>query len=640
MTTINLISPATGDAFNYNVRFREPITLQKNSKIFLNYAHLVRENEILFNENQTITLSDMEFQPAVQPGNPLLPITLTSNSVIIPAINPATNRRGYTVSELEVTIRNKLEELVLNNSELSIYSLISRLDANKNQNTFLAGLFLDDDFTKLPISDFELLATHQRNAESTVDDNGDTVVYRKSNANANGGRFYDNYGISNKHFFHFASQCMGNNSQIVSGTFIRVKTNVHMNAQQGNISFGLYSQEVATKPTAFTAWANKTTGSGATTGGGVFSNPAIFRGTSQRDGTTQSEADRRNAVLASFCTVEITGINNRAANISQLKVLIPSRTTGSQPNVRLMTWDNIDQNIGRMLQCFRTPLRNIFDDLNQEAELIFMTYIPITDLNYLNKEKRRIYFKIYKGTDQDLSTVSPIYDSKQDDVYFPQSFFTGFTANELNTGSATEKIEKVKSAIPFNIIASAQEQHEGFYDIQFKSIDKTNGGAATNTKPVCVLANYKMNFSSALGSFVGATQTPILYPNVCEMDARFFYFEDVISKWRNDSFDIILDGLPIRNFKNTAEKSDGGFAKPLLCSVPVPFLNGNSSEGMGATSARITGLYEPSIKSELKLRNQKTTINNISVKINDTNTEEPSEAIVSAHISLTIDSEE
>ena len=35
MTTINLISPATGDAFNYNVRFREPITLQKNSKIFL-----------------------------------------------------------------------------------------------------------------------------------------------------------------------------------------------------------------------------------------------------------------------------------------------------------------------------------------------------------------------------------------------------------------------------------------------------------------------------------------------------------------------------------------------------------------------------------------------------------------------------
>ena len=111
-----------------------------------------------------------------------------------------------------------------------------------------------------------------------------------------------------------------------------------------------------------------------------------------------------------------------------------------------------------------------------------------------------------------------------------------------------------------------------------------------------------------------------------------------IEKWKNDSFDIILDGLPIRNFKNTSEKSDGGFAKPLLCSVPVPFINGNSAEGMGASKAQITGLYEPSIKSELKLKNQRQTINNISVKINDTGTEEPSESIISAHISLTIDS--
>ena len=44
MTTINLISPKTGDAFNYNVRFREPITLEENSKIFLNYAHLARRS--------------------------------------------------------------------------------------------------------------------------------------------------------------------------------------------------------------------------------------------------------------------------------------------------------------------------------------------------------------------------------------------------------------------------------------------------------------------------------------------------------------------------------------------------------------------------------------------------------------------
>jgi len=638
MTTLNLISPRNGDAFNYNVRFREPITLEKNSKIYLNYAHLVRENEIIFTENQTITLSDMEFQPSQQLGDPLQGIALTTNTIIIPAVNPATNRRGYKVEELEKEIRTKLAELVTNNSELSIYSLISRLDANRDQNTFLAGLFLDDDFTKLPIKEFELLATHQRNAEQVVDANGDAVAYRKSNANPAGGRFYDNYAISNHHFFHFASECMGNNSQIVSGTFLRVKTNIHMNAQQGNISFGLYSREVAEHPTAFTSWAEKTTGGGANTQGGTKSNPAVFRGTDQRDATTQTEAQRRNCVLGSFLTIEITGINNAAVATSQLRILVPSRTTAVDQ--KIMEWPNIDQNIKRMISVFRTPLRNVFDDLDQEAELLLVSYIPTTDLNYLNKDERRIYFKLYKGTEQDLSTVTPIYDSKQDDVYFPQSFFTGFNPTELNIGTAAEKKARTQSAIPFSVIASAQEQHEGFYDIQFKSIDKTNGGAATDAKPVCILANYKMNFSENLANFVGANISPILYPNVCEMDARFFYFENVIESWKNDSFDIILDGLPIRNFKNTEEKSDGGFAKPLLCSVPVPFLNGNSAEGMGANTAQITGLYEPSIKSELKLRNQKTTFNNISVKINDTGTEKPSESIQSAHISLTIDNDE
>jgi len=637
MTTLNLISPHNGDAFNYNVRFREPITLEENSKIYLNYAHLVRENEIIFNTNQTITLSDLEFQPEFQPANPTLPVALTTNTVTIPAVNPATGRRGYKVDELELIIREKFVELQNNNPELFIYDLISRLDSNRNQNTFLSGFFLDDDFVRLPIVDFNLLPTHQRDGETAIDANGDIVVYRKASPTDAGGRFYDNYGISNEHFFHFASICEGNNAQIVSGTFIRAKTNVHMNAQQGNISFGLYSQEFAQHPTAFTSWAEKTTGNGTTTQGGGKSNPAIFRGTDQRDGAAENANNRRNCTLGSFCTIEITGINNSPGNTSQLKILIPSRTTAI--NQKITTWANIDQNFKRMVQIFRTPLRNIFDDLDQECELLFITYIPITDLNYLSRADRKIYFKIYKGTEQDLSTVNPIYDSKQDDIYFPQSLFTGFTSAELDIGTAAEKRARTETAIPFSIIASAQEQHEGFFDLQFKSFDKSADGTATNQKPACILANYRMNFSDDLGSFIGAQRSGLLYPNVCEMDARFFYFEDVIEKWKNDSFDIVLDGLPIRNFKNTKEKSDGGFAKPLLCSVPVPFLNGNSSEGMGASTAQITGLYEPSIKSELKLRNQKQTINNISVKINDTGTEEPSEAIVSAHISLTIDTE-
>ena len=62
MTSINLISPID-KADDFSVRFRDPITIGKNSKIYLNYAHLSRLNEVRFKTDQTITLSDLNFIP-------------------------------------------------------------------------------------------------------------------------------------------------------------------------------------------------------------------------------------------------------------------------------------------------------------------------------------------------------------------------------------------------------------------------------------------------------------------------------------------------------------------------------------------------------------------------------------------------
>lgn len=630
MTSINLISPRDS-ADEFNVRFREPITIKKNSKIYLNWAQFTRFNEIIFDNNQTITLSDLEFIPRVQPADGVTPIALTTNIINIPAVNPVTGRRAYTVQQLETTIASKLTDLIDANPELNIYSVISRLDTNRDQSSFLTGIFLDDNFVKLPITAFVKDNVNERGADDGDDPNGLSCVYFKNSATA-ASPHYDSYAMGTEHFFHFAAECMGNDAQVISGTFLKFKTNVDMNNQQGNISIGLYSKEFANEPTAFTGWVEKTTGGGATTTGGALNNPAIFTGNTQLNATSATAPNLKKAVLGSFLTVEITGVVNAARNTSQLKILVPLRTTGNTTTPD--TWTSIDQNFRKMRQVFSTPLANVYTNgLNQAFEGTLIFYIATTDLDFLSATDRKVYFKLFKNVEDATANVTPIYDSKQHNIYYPQSFFTGL--GNLNVGTADQKKAKVNSAIPFTPIVASQVQNEGWETITYKSFSKGASGA-TDQKPNTLLANYKLNFSEALGEFVGALTSGVLFPNVCEMDARFFYFEDIIESWKNDSFDIYLNGLPIKNYKNKENSSDGGYGKSLLASIPVPFLNGNSSEAMGARYALLTGLYQPSIKNELSLSNQEKTINSIQVQIKETNTEHPAEQLYQAHVCFTI----
>ena len=630
MTSINLISPK-GKASDYTVRFREPITIKKNSKIYLNYAHLTRLNEIIFQQDQTITLSDLEFMPNVQPADGLTPVALTTNIITIPAINPSTLRRAYTVLQLEQEIAKKINDLIAANPELHIYTPITKLDINRDQSSFLIGLFLDDNSAKLPYTEFGISATHSRDASNQTTA-GESVAYVKSSATAVN-PFYDSYALSNEHLFHFSMECTGKNSQITSGSFIKAKTNVNMNAQQGNICFGLYSKELADHTGAFNGWVEKTHGDDVTTDGNVLSNPGIFAGNSQI-GAGATAGNLKKAKLGSFLNIEVTGIVNANPLTSQLRVSVPLFDTqaGNTPKV----WPNINQNFRKMRELFKTPLRHIFNDatgLARPFECAVVFYLPVTDLDYLSSLDRKIFFKIYPFSNIPVTQQTPIYDSKQNDFYFPQSFFTGLTG--LDQGIANFKKAKVLSQIPFSVITAAQAIDEGFTQMDYRSFSKTANGSTT-AKPNCILTKYKLNFSDDLGQVVGALKSSELFPNVCEMNARFFYFEDVIQSWKNDSYDIYLNGFPIKNFKNTEKSSDGGFKKPLLCSVPVPFLNGNSSEGMGASYSVLTGLYQPTIKNILTLQNQEKNINSLSVQIKDTNNEQPAESLYQAHICFTI----
>ena len=640
MTSINLISPID-KADDFSVRFRDPITIGKNSKIYLNYAHLSRLNEVRFKSDQTITLSDLNFIPRVQPHDGLTPIALTTNTVTIPAVNPLSGRNGYKIKELEQQIFNGLTTLIGANPELNIYSAVfdENTGMNKDNSQFQSGLFLAGNSAKIPNVDFIIDNDNSRDA-GIITDNADAqdVAYCKTSATA-GEPLYDSYALGETHFMHFSIPCEEDN---LSSSYIKVETNVNMSAQQGNISFGLYSKEFGDQPTAFDGWTEKTRGNATTTTGGVLNNPAIFSGTTQLQ-VGSSAANKKKAQLGSFLSIEITGIVNANRNISQLKIAVPNFNTTMNPPNTPKLWTNINQNFRKMVNLKTISLRKIYGyqaaSLDRPFECFVLFYQPTDNNDFLSETDRKVYFKIYQEAHQftDLSKVNPIFDSREMDFYYPQSFFTGLA--NLNTGNAAQIKAKVESQIPFTPIAAAQVKNEGFKSLSYSGFLK-NANGASNQKPNSILTTYKMNFSDHLGEIVGGLESEILYPNVCEMNPRFHYFEDVISKWRSDSFDIYLNGLPIKNFKNTEDGSDGGFSKPLLCSVPVPFLFGNSSEGMGASHSVLTGLYQPSIKNVLKLKNQEKIINSLSVQIKDTNTEEPASELRQAHISFTITDED
>ena len=69
----NLVSPTT-NGNEYTVRFNEPITIDADSQIYMNFAQLERKNLITFRKPQTATINiqNKHVYPRVYPEDPTL----------------------------------------------------------------------------------------------------------------------------------------------------------------------------------------------------------------------------------------------------------------------------------------------------------------------------------------------------------------------------------------------------------------------------------------------------------------------------------------------------------------------------------------------------------------------------------------
>lgn len=617
---INLLSPSKNEnGFSYNVRFRENIEFKPNAKVYLNYATFSRESEVTFTEDQTITLTDMEFLPEVLPQSPFnvnnLPATV---SVTIPKINAVTGALGYTFPQLQAAIETAMATLVTQN-QLKIYTPFGEQTAEDLKEKDVGmGFYITADNVVKP----DQFVVDINNARDAGADHS-TSYFKSSASGVIGANTfgYDNYAISDTHYFHPFVTCQDE----ATISYVEAHVNQSVNELDGAVTFGLYSVEYAGN--AGTNSADRTKGTGATTGS-TNSNPKM---TLNNSTISIGDANAAKGHIAAFVTVEVTplaakgvdrGNNNNSTIIRICKSGVPNNTD-------IRSFSGINTNIQGMRQIFRINNTNLTGSVDESVKVVLQTYYTNEDAD-LHTTNRKLYFRLINVSKSNSLTdpANIVYDSKRQNIYIPMSFFTG----QAIAGSTAQKTDIVNSRIPFNIIASAQAQNEGFEILTFTEFDKTQG---TSAAPLSILMNYDLTFSSELARYVGSSTSDKLYPNTCEIRSEFIHIKNFRLDWLNDSYAILIKNLPITNFKNTGTESNGGFGKAILANVPTPFKD--FVEQTLDNKKLITGVYQPSYPVVLELKNpSKFELNNFDVSIVNIRDETEVESLVKSNVSFTI----
>ena len=81
MTSVNLVSP-TDNGHVYSVRFKEPLVIEPNSSVYLNFAKFKRNANIYFTNEQTITLTLTDVLPTHLPSTSTTANTVLETSTI------------------------------------------------------------------------------------------------------------------------------------------------------------------------------------------------------------------------------------------------------------------------------------------------------------------------------------------------------------------------------------------------------------------------------------------------------------------------------------------------------------------------------------------------------------------------------
>lgn len=641
MTSVNLVSPEDNGHL-YSVRFKEPLIIEPNSKVNINFAKFKRSGNIFFSNDQTITIKMLGASPSLKPVSPFV-----SNMVLddvgdgpgvlkITKINPDTGKAGYSVLELDERIKTLFDSLKLRDTDkptqLFFYEGISVDPKNKN-------------LIRVGYSQQEPNIIYKDITLSTADVKGGGAAngnaYEKTSANPDN-LHYDNYALSKEHYNHNYT------SSGLTRNIIQFRCNRPVETLLNAVSIGLYSKELAdsdwtTNTTSNTTALTKgTSDTNASANGTALTNPMIFLGANTQ--MTDADTERTssvNAVIGSYATFEITGA--AGATPKRLNIYLKAIAGASTQHFKDMA-----DNFGGMKKVFSESLTAIGVPTDANAEFAIETYWMRGNgtLIATNGGTDTMFFRVYNMVGRTThSNSNLVFDSRRlgrRTAAFERIFFNthggGMEGNGAMTGTDAQKVNKINSSIPFNIIASAQKLGEGFEYIRMCGFRK-DGDNATAANPHTFITRYQMEFSEELANYVGTGLTQSIDPNSNE-DKVVSVSREEAELVRDTSYSIYLKNLPIKCYKNIQQsfingnKNSVGFVQPILYDVPTPFAE-SEIVNMGSGDI-IIGTFQPSINKVLDLDNNRMVINNLDVEIRDTITNELSKELSGSVINFTI----
>jgi len=662
MTSINLVSPVD-NGHTYSVRFREPLVIEPNSKVYLNFAKFKRNSSIYFNTDQTIEVVLIDVLPTVLPAAAGTSNTVMgTNSITIPVINPLTNQTGYTAAQLEQVINVRLGGDPEVDADFGIRAvagvpkqmfLYNPVYERQDYSKIAIGWYKDYNVLNLP-SWLGLSAEHNLG----MGENGIGDVCVKSSADAGADQtdlFYDCFGMSKQTYDFSYQSALSPNSE--NHNLIEFQANMTIGTQIGSIFMGLSSHEIADSLKAgaddWTAYADGssvnsfthgTTGTQAPEAGGqdLFI-PIIYKpNTSNAIRVDASTADKASGIPQAFLGIEITGSSQPDGNKQMLNIWRASNyTTRHNAPTRAAA------EVNRMIKVWSCPMSTLLEGANANdvnARFALQTYWAE---GFQASANDKLEFRLFNLINSNyVDTSNMIYDSKNSIRWLSYNFFRQRGLTTINSGTDAQKAQKANSQIPFSVLMSAQKNGEGFETLKMAGWEKFGAnsplGTATNASPITLVQSYQFKISSELARFVGVNESEKFNPNMPENQVSTIVKEDA-DQHTDESYSIFLKNLPISAYKNIQSKAmsaggnvqSAGYAQPIIHDVPTPY--SDSKVINSGTGDIIVGTFQPSIQKKLDLDNNRQVLNSLDVEIRDIETNVIAEGLSGSVINFTIE---
>lgn len=579
----NLASPSN-NGNDFTIQFKEHLSIPANSKVKLNFAELVRDKEIILDEDATIKMEiapvDMiPYAPPAAPGADNLAFDNQTSSS-----KTATISKGdYTFIQFRDAVEVALVS-TLATSNLKSYEVY--VDNNENEAVLTIGIMPQTTETTA-LKAFEFDTTHEHDGTT------DVGIYAYSTANV--ANAYDNYALADSHYYHYIDNAtLGVNKTKEENQDITSKNNAYLYArsiqtiagQTGNLWVGLYSKEYAdgiggAPPT-------RITGNNPPTLSATGAHPCTFVGVEfhATDG------------------INIFYAEDNAGNL-------------------ITKWDDINRAIVDMKVVARIPPTQF--EQTKNWDILIGTEIDNT------KDTPSIRIKVANYQD---GIFNLLWDSQPVNKNLPFKLMVGDV-------TAYDNATAINSQIPFNWLSSVKTTatDNGFIDLEYKEFNKALG---SNANPVSLAKKITLTLSTNAARSVGLRESLVIRPNQFTEANKNAIIADLNYTWKKNNYSILLD-LPLNNFKNKQAPSrtaDGAsVSKQVLANIPAAFSTGETTEAIqdALGNSEIITVYQPYNVIESRLKNNPIEINQMNFRIVDMLTEELAKEIKRSVINFTIE---